>query len=99
MGHVRRPRRDQPRVQKAAGLPRISLIDRVATAIELIRTVIVCSWLDGAAALILHPPTPEDDAAVCILRLQFEPDVERIHSAAREEMSDRARPHHNIHTR
>ena len=53
--------------------------------------------LDGALAVLGHAAAPVDDAAGGVLRLQFQPDVERIHRPAGEEVADLARAHHYVY--
>ena len=97
--HVGRARRNQPHIQHAARLPGIALVDRVAVAIQLVGAVEVRARLHRTLAVLGHAAAPEDDAPVGILGLQFQPDIERVHRAAREEVPDLARAHHHIHAR
>ena len=54
--------------------------------------------LDRALAAVFHLPAPEDYFAGGVGGLQFQPDIEGIERAAREEVPDLARSDHYVHT-
>ena len=54
------------------------------------------SRLDGAFAVVLDFPAPEKHLTFFIRGLQFEPYIESVHRAAREEVPDLSRAHHDV---
>jgi hypothetical protein len=88
--------RNQTDIQQAARLPRVALVDRIAVAVEHQRTVEVRARIHRSLSVIGHAPAPEHSASRCVLALQFKPDIERIHRAAGEEMTDLPRADHHV---
>src|SRR6185312_16718068 len=80
-------------------LPGVALVDEVAVTVKLIGTVEVRARLDRPLAAVLHATAPEDDAAVGVLALKLQPDVEGVHRAAREEVADGAGAHDDVDAR
>ncbi len=99
MRHVGGTRRNEADVQHAARLPRVPLVDRIPVGVQLIRLVEVGACLHRSAPLIGHLSAPVDDLAVGVAPFQFQPDVERVDGAAREEVPDATRAHDNIDAR
>ncbi len=84
-------------VNNGASRPGISFVDGIAVPIDLQRTIEMRPRLDLAFAVVLHFPAPENRLAFFIGGLEFQPDIEGIHRAAREEVPDLARAHDHIH--
>ena len=78
-------------IEYAARLPGIALVDLIAIGVELIRLIKMCPGLYRAFAAIFRLATPEDHFASRIRGLKFQPDIEGIERAAREEVPDLAR--------
>ncbi len=94
--HVRGARRNQPDVEQAARLPRVALVDGIAVRIELIRAIEVRAGSTGPRPSSVTSPLQKIVRPSASWPMQLEPDVERVHRAAREEMSDLARAHHDV---
>ncbi len=67
--------------------------------VELIRPVEMRARIDRPLAVVRHVAAPEDDAAIGIAGLQFQPHVEGIHGAGREEVADLPGSDHHVHAR
>ena len=79
--------RDEPGVQKAACLPRVALIDRIAGTVEQIRPVEVSARVHGTLPIALDAATPENCSSGSVDRLQLQPDVECVDGAARKKVT------------
>ncbi len=89
---------DGAHVQHGSRLPGVSLVDRIAFAIELVGAIEVSAGFDCAFAIVLHAAAPVDQLAVGVFALELEPDVERVERPAREEVADFAGAHHDVHS-
>src|SRR5690242_9336388 len=83
-------------VNDRASGPGVSLVDGIAVAIDLQRTIEMRSSLDGAFAVVLDFAAPENSLTFIVSGLQFEPDIEGVHRAAGEEMAGLANTHDNL---
>ena len=91
---VRGARRNRADIERAARLPGVALVDRVAFSIEQERTVKMRPRLHSP--VLLKRPGPENRLPGGVLTLQLEPDIKRVNRAAREEVANLARPHHHV---
>ena len=52
--------------------------------------------LDRPLAAVLDEAAPVEDPALCILRLQLQPDIEGVLGPSRKKMTDAARARHDV---
>src|SRR5579884_4366281 len=88
--------RNQLYINQRARSPGIALVDRIAVLVDALRAIKVRGLLDRTFAVLLDLSAPEEDLTFVVGGLQFQPDVEGIHCACREEVSNFARAHHYI---
>ena len=94
---IRGTRRDQMDVHDRASGPGVALVDGIAVAIDLQRTIEVRSRFDGTFTVVLDFSAPEEYLAFFISRLQLEPDLEGVHRATWEKVADFAGTHDHVH--
>src|SRR5438445_2336188 len=83
-------------IDDRASRPSVTLVNGIAMPIDLQRAVKVRSGLDWTLAVVLDFAAPENRLSLFIGGLQLEPDIESVHSAAGEEVSDLASAHHHV---
>src|SRR5690348_12618 len=89
--------RNQVDVNDGARGPGIALVDDVAVAVNLERTVEMRAGINGAFAVVFDLSAPENGLAFFVGSLEFDPYVEGIHSATGEKVADFARSNDDIH--
>src|SRR5439155_490668 len=94
---IRGTRSDQMDVHDRASGPGVALVDGIAVAIDLQRTIEVRSRFDGTFTVVLDFSAPEEYLAFFISRLQLEPDLEGVHRATWEKVADFAGTHDHVH--
>ena len=91
--------RDEPHVGHRPRGPGVPLVHDVAVLVEHQAAIEVGPRLDRALLPVrgvLGEAGVEDLLPVRVDDLELDPDVERVHRAAREEVADPARPHHHV---
>src|SRR5262249_28131962 len=81
-------RRNQPHVGHRSRHPRVSLVNGIAVSVELETSEKMRSRIGGPLADVLDRTAVEQAAPLVVGCFEFHPDVERIHRAARKEMTD-----------
>ena len=81
-------RGDQAHINGGARRPCVPLVDHVAVLVNLQRAVEVRSGFDWPFAIVLDHAAPEDDLALVVGGLQFQPGVVGVDSATGEKVAD-----------
>ena len=88
MNRVGRAGRHEADVRDRSRRPGIALVDRVAVRVELKAAIEMRTRLDRSFPTVSHGAAVQQDTALVVDRFELDPDVEGVHGAAREEMTD-----------
>src|SRR5690349_2348036 len=69
---------------------------RLSNSVEQQGTIEVRTFVNGSFSIVVDLAAPENDAAIIVGRLKFEPGVVCIDRAPREEVADFARSHDDV---